>query len=168
MPRVKEEDVVGNERQPPPLAYLRPLPSAPALQEELLPTLRELGIGIGMVAYSPLGRGFLTGAIKSPADLADDDWRKGQPRFTQEAIDKARCAVLRCAALCCGDSTHGLCVWGSVAKLLLPLWWCLWLQNLKLVEEVKALAAAKGCTPGALRAACANCQACSAHASYSS
>jgi aryl-alcohol dehydrogenase-like predicted oxidoreductase len=47
----------------------------------LLPLLRELGIGF--VPYSPLGHGFLTGTIRSPEDLADDDWRKNNPRFTE-------------------------------------------------------------------------------------
>jgi len=46
----------------------------------LLPLLRELGIGF--VPYSPLGHGFLTGDIRSPEQLADDDWRKTNPRFT--------------------------------------------------------------------------------------
>ncbi len=45
----------------------------------ILGTLQELGIGF--VAYSPLGRGFLTGRIKSIEDLAPDDWRRGNPRF---------------------------------------------------------------------------------------
>lgn len=49
---------------------------------ELLPLLRELGIGF--VPYSPLGHGFLTGKIRSPDDLADNDWRKTNPRFTGE------------------------------------------------------------------------------------
>lgn len=49
---------------------------------ELLPLLRELGIGF--VPYSPLGHGFLTGDIKSPDQLSDDDWRKTNPRFTGE------------------------------------------------------------------------------------
>ncbi|WP_126968290.1 aldo/keto reductase [Xanthomonas arboricola] len=49
-------------------------------EAELLPLLRELGIGF--VPYSPLGHGFLTGEIRSPADLSDDDWRKTNPRFT--------------------------------------------------------------------------------------
>ena len=51
-------------------------------QEELLPTLRELGIGL--VPYSPLGRGFLTGAIRSVADMDDDDMRRTNPRFAEE------------------------------------------------------------------------------------
>lgn len=72
---------------------------------EILDTVRELGIGF--VPYSPLGRGFLTGAIQSEADLADDDWRRNNPRFQGENFAK----------------------------------------NLALVEEVKKLAAAKGCTP---------------------
>ena len=48
-------------------------------EDEILPTVRELGIGF--VAYSPLGRGFLTGQIKSPDDLAPDDYRRNAPRF---------------------------------------------------------------------------------------
>jgi aryl-alcohol dehydrogenase-like predicted oxidoreductase len=48
-------------------------------EDEVLPALRELGIGL--VAYSPLGRGFLTGQITSPDDLADDDFRRTSPRF---------------------------------------------------------------------------------------
>jgi aryl-alcohol dehydrogenase-like predicted oxidoreductase len=47
---------------------------------ELLPLLRELGVGF--VPYSPLGHGFLTGNLRSPDELADDDWRKTNPRFT--------------------------------------------------------------------------------------
>jgi aryl-alcohol dehydrogenase-like predicted oxidoreductase len=64
-------------------------------QEELLPLLRELGIGL--VAYSPLGRGFLTGSITSPDDLGPDDWRRHNPRFqgenftrNLELVDKVR------------------------------------------------------------------------------
>ena len=49
---------------------------------ELLETVRELGIGF--VAYSPLGRGFLTAKITSLDDLADNDWRRSMPRFEQE------------------------------------------------------------------------------------
>ena len=52
----------------------------------MLPTVRELGIGY--VAYSPLGRGFLTGQIKSPDDFADDDFRKHHPRFQGENFDE--------------------------------------------------------------------------------
>ncbi len=50
--------------------------------EAILPTLRELGIGL--VAYSPLGRGFLSGAIRSLDDLDDDDFRRHSPRFSEE------------------------------------------------------------------------------------
>ena len=49
---------------------------------ELLDTVRELGIGF--VAYSPLGRGFLTAKITNLDELAKDDWRRGMPRFEQE------------------------------------------------------------------------------------
>jgi aryl-alcohol dehydrogenase-like predicted oxidoreductase len=54
------------------------------LEDEVLPTLRELGIGL--VAYSPLGRGFLTGQIRSMDDLDEDDWRRGNPRFQEDAL----------------------------------------------------------------------------------
>jgi len=51
-------------------------------EADVLPTVRELGIGY--VAYSPLGRGFLTGQITSPDDFPDDDFRKFHPRFQGE------------------------------------------------------------------------------------
>ncbi len=53
-------------------------------EKELFEVCKELGITF--VAYSPLGRGFLTGAIKSRADLEEGDWRLHNPRFTEEAI----------------------------------------------------------------------------------
>jgi len=71
----------------------------------VLPLLRELGIGF--VAYSPLGRGMLTGAIRSREDLAADDSRHSNPRFTEE------------------NFAH----------------------NLRLVEQVEAVAAEAGATP---------------------
>jgi aryl-alcohol dehydrogenase-like predicted oxidoreductase len=52
------------------------------LEDEALPALRELGIGV--VAYSPLGRGFLSGRITSPDDFGEDDFRRNHPRFTGE------------------------------------------------------------------------------------
>jgi aryl-alcohol dehydrogenase-like predicted oxidoreductase len=48
-------------------------------EEELLPTLRELGVAL--VAYSPLGRGFLAGRFRTLDDLSPDDWRRRNPRF---------------------------------------------------------------------------------------
>ncbi len=75
------------------------------VEERVLPTLRELGIGF--VAYSPVGRGFLTGRIKSIDDLAPLDWRRNQPRFQ-------------------GDN---------------------FARNMRLVDEVKRIAAAQGATP---------------------
>jgi aryl-alcohol dehydrogenase-like predicted oxidoreductase len=66
--------------------------------------------GIGLVAYSPLGRGFLTGAIRSPEDLDADDFRRGNPRFQGENFAR----------------------------------------NLALVDQVRVLAADKGCTPAQL------------------
>jgi aryl-alcohol dehydrogenase-like predicted oxidoreductase len=55
-------------------------------EEEILPTIRELGIGF--VAYSPLGRGFLSGQIQSPDDLAEDDFRRHNPRFQGENFQR--------------------------------------------------------------------------------
>jgi aryl-alcohol dehydrogenase-like predicted oxidoreductase len=56
------------------------------IEDEVIPTLRELGIGL--VAYSPLGRGFLSGEIKSIDDLEPDDYRRYSPRFQGENFDK--------------------------------------------------------------------------------
>ena len=55
-------------------------------EDQIFPTVRELGIGF--VAYSPLGRGFLSGAIKSLDDLEPDDWRRKNPRFQPENFQK--------------------------------------------------------------------------------
>ncbi len=74
-------------------------------EAELLPLLRELGIGF--VPYSPLGHGFLTGDIRSPEQLSDDDWRKTNPRFIGENFQR----------------------------------------NLRIVDEVRAVAAEAGATP---------------------
>jgi aryl-alcohol dehydrogenase-like predicted oxidoreductase len=54
-------------------------------EAEILPAIRELGIGF--VPYSPLGRGFLTGAVTSVDELAADDFRRNQPRFARENLD---------------------------------------------------------------------------------
>lgn len=56
------------------------------IEDRVVPTLRELGIGI--VAYSPLGRGFLTGQIRSLDDLAPDDFRRFTPRFQGDNFDR--------------------------------------------------------------------------------
>ena len=74
-------------------------------ETDLLPLLRELGIGF--VPYSPLGHGFLTGQIRSVDDFADDDWRKTNPRFIGENFQR----------------------------------------NLRIVDEVEAVAAEVGATP---------------------
>jgi aryl-alcohol dehydrogenase-like predicted oxidoreductase len=55
-------------------------------EDAILPTVRELGIGF--VPYSPLGRGFLTGQIRTPDDLAADDTRRNHPRFQGEAFQR--------------------------------------------------------------------------------
>ncbi|HJU08582.1 MAG TPA: aldo/keto reductase [Rhodanobacteraceae bacterium] len=77
-------------------------------EDGILQTCEKLGIGF--VPYSPLGRGFLTGAIRSPQDFAEDDFRRGNPRFQGENFAK----------------------------------------NLALVDTVRNLANAKGCTPAQL------------------
>ena len=78
------------------------------VEDEILPTVRELGIGF--VPYSPLGRGFLTGRIRSIEDLETDDYRRFSPRFQGENFAK----------------------------------------NLKLVDEINAMAREKGCTASQL------------------
>ena len=55
-------------------------------EDEILPTVRQLGIGF--VAYSPLGRGFLSGQFKSPDDFPQDDYRRHSPRFQGENFNK--------------------------------------------------------------------------------
>jgi aryl-alcohol dehydrogenase-like predicted oxidoreductase len=74
-------------------------------EDEVLPVLRELGIGL--VAYSPLGRGFLAGQFTAPSDLASDDFRSSSPRFTEDNFG----------------------------------------QNLRIVDEVRAVAQDAGATP---------------------
>src|SRR5664279_263325 len=54
------------------------------IEGEILPTIRDLGIGL--IPYSPLGRGFLTGQITSPDALAPDDFRRQNPRFVGDAL----------------------------------------------------------------------------------
>lgn len=71
-------------------------------EEEILPLVRELGITF--VAYSPLGRGFLTGTIKSPEDLDEDDWRRENPRFQGENFQKNLDLVAKIESLA---KTHG-------------------------------------------------------------
>jgi aryl-alcohol dehydrogenase-like predicted oxidoreductase len=62
-------------------------------EDGILPTVRELGIGF--VPYSPLGRGFLTGRFKSPADIPEGDWRRVNPRFQGENFEKNLALVAR-------------------------------------------------------------------------
>ena len=78
------------------------------VETEILPLCRELGIGF--VAYSPLGRGFLTATIQRTEDLPEGDWRRTSPRFQGGNLE----------------------------------------QNLKLAEQIKALAQRKKCTPAQL------------------
>jgi len=66
-------------------------------EDEILPTVRALGIGF--VAYSPLGRGFLSGRFKTPNDFAADDWRRNNPRFQGENFARNLQLVARIGAL---------------------------------------------------------------------
>ena len=66
-------------------------------EDEILPTIRELGIGF--VAYSPLGRGFLSGRIKTIDDLEPDDYRRKSPRFQGENFERNLQLVKRIEAL---------------------------------------------------------------------
>jgi aryl-alcohol dehydrogenase-like predicted oxidoreductase len=63
------------------------------VEQEILPTVKELGIGF--VAYSPLGRGFLSGRFKKPEDIPEDDWRRNNPRFQGENFQKNLTLVAR-------------------------------------------------------------------------
>jgi aryl-alcohol dehydrogenase-like predicted oxidoreductase len=72
------------------------------LEGEILDTLRELGIGL--VAYSPLGRGFLAGRFTSPDELDDDDFRKNHPRFTGENLERNKRLVERVKTIAAAKS----------------------------------------------------------------
>jgi aryl-alcohol dehydrogenase-like predicted oxidoreductase len=84
------------------------------LETEVVAVARECGIGI--VPFSPLGRGFLTGAITSPADFEEDDWRRSHPRFTGEAFT----ANLRLV-----DAVRGMAAEKGVTPGQLALAWVL-------------------------------------------
>ena len=79
------------------------------IEAEILPACRELGVGL--VPYSPLGRGFLTGTIGSVDDLAAKDFRRNQPRFADSAIAEGQAAVDVVSRIA---SAHG-CTPGQVA-----------------------------------------------------
>ncbi len=70
------------------------------VEDEVLATIRELGIGL--VPYSPLGRGFLSGAIRSPDDLGPDDYRRTSPRFIGENFQRNLDLVARIEELAAG------------------------------------------------------------------
>jgi aryl-alcohol dehydrogenase-like predicted oxidoreductase len=79
------------------------------VEAQVLPTLRELGIGL--VAYSPLGRGFLSGRFSSPEDLDEGDFRRAQPRFTGENLEANRRLVDKLGEIA---AEHG-CTSGQLA-----------------------------------------------------
>lgn len=66
-------------------------------EDQILPTLRELGIGF--VPYSPLGRGFLAGRFSKPEDLSGNDWRRSSPRFQGENFARNLAVVERIKAI---------------------------------------------------------------------
>ena len=73
-------------------------------EAEILPTLRELGIGF--VPYSPLGRGFLTGTLRTLEQLADDDFRRIQPRFQGDNLEANVAIVERIDAIAAEQRRH--------------------------------------------------------------
>ena len=76
------------------------------VEAEVLPTLRELGIGL--VAYSPLGRGFLSGRFSSTDELDENDFRRHQPRFADENIEANRRLLAKVAEIAAEkDCTSG-------------------------------------------------------------
>jgi len=79
------------------------------IEDEIVPTCRELGIGI--VPFSPLGRGMLTGRIKSIADIGENDSRRNYPRFSGDAFEANRAEVDVVADIA---ATHGVTA-GQVA-----------------------------------------------------
>jgi aryl-alcohol dehydrogenase-like predicted oxidoreductase len=69
-------------------------------EAEIIPTLEELGIGL--VPYSPLGRGFLTGTITTTSDLAENDFRSNLPRFQEDSLKANLALVERIKAIAAG------------------------------------------------------------------
>jgi aryl-alcohol dehydrogenase-like predicted oxidoreductase len=67
------------------------------IEDEIIPTIRELGIGL--VPYSPIGRGMLAGKIATTADLPDGDFRKNHPRFESGNIERNHALVTRVQAI---------------------------------------------------------------------
>jgi aryl-alcohol dehydrogenase-like predicted oxidoreductase len=67
------------------------------VEDEILPACRELGIGF--VAYSPLGRGFLSGSFRSTEDIPEDDFRRQHPRFQGESFERNRAHVAQVEAI---------------------------------------------------------------------
>ncbi len=86
------------------------------IEDEVVPTCRELGIGI--VAFSPLGRGFLTGRINTVDDLGERDLRRAQPRFRDQAFDANLASVeaVRAVAAAHGDTPGQIALAWVLAK----------------------------------------------------
>lgn len=92
-------------------------------QTNLLQTCKELGVAI--VAYSPLGRGMLTGAIRSRADLEEGDWRLTVPRFSEENFPKNMALVRQlgeiAARKCCTPSQLVLAWLMAQWEMVIPI-----------------------------------------------
>ena len=85
--------MVAREGSAPPISGCRPDVILFHHRAEILPVCRELGIGF--VAYSPLGRGFLTAKFKRAEDLPHSDWRRNSPRFQEDNFERNRALVER-------------------------------------------------------------------------
>lgn len=84
------------------------------VEERVLPTCRRLGIGF--VAYSPLGRGFLTGTITRREDLQEGDWRLSNPRFQEDALTHNRALL---------EVIDGIAVKNDITRAQVTLAWLL-------------------------------------------
>lgn len=82
------------------------------VETEILPCIRELGIGF--VSYSPIGRGFLSGVLQKPEDLAEGDWRQSNPRFQKDAMEHNRGLL---------DTIHTIAEVKSVTAAQIALAW---------------------------------------------
>lgn len=98
-------------------------------EDELLSTCEELGVGF--VAYSPLGRGFLSGRYRSIEDLAEDDWRRANPRFMGDNFQKNLDVV---------DKVHEIAEARGVTSSQLALAWLLARENITPIPGTTSVA----------------------------
>jgi len=117
-------------------------------EAEVLPALEELGIGF--VPFSPLGRGFLTGAIDANTTFADDDMRRGLPRFTEENRDANAALVAHVAEL--ASAKHATTGQVALAWLLAQRPWIVPIPGTRRMSRIQENLAAADLelTPGEL------------------